>query len=276
MADGVTSRRVETDFGVRGHVRAFKSGDMSPQSKLTRSETQMHLRLKWLAFVWAQAHGFSACAMEVSLPKCRYRADVAGYRPHPKEIGSTAVFECKQALCDLRRDNCHSESARRRLEAICERRQFLEARLRTHYPNLHNGDSLFPEFDSENFIAIGHRGYARLVRELRALQNRLYDCTKFEKLIRYRCANLFFIVLPEQLFRESEVPVGWGALLESKSTLTLVRRPIRHDATAENRIRLLHRIAVAGTRSLNRQLPLDRYEQIVPRHFLRLRQAEEK
>src|SRR5262249_47536208 len=77
-------------------------------------------------------------------------------------------------------------------------------------------------------------------------------------------------------FRESEVPAGWGALVESKGTLTLVPTPIRHDATAENRIRLLHIIAVAGRRSLNRQLPLDRYERIVPRHFLRLRQAEQK
>jgi hypothetical protein len=214
--------------------------------------------------------------MEVILPKCRYRADVAGYRSHPRQIGSTAVFECKQMLCDLRRDNCHSESARRRLEAICERRQVLEARLRTHYPNLHNGDSLFPEFDYENFKAIGHRGYARLVRELRALQNRLYDCTKFENLIRYRCANLFFIVLPEELFRESEVPVGWGALIESNGTLTLRRRPIWQEATADTRIHVLHRIAVAGTRNLNRQLPLDRHEQIVSSHFLGLRQAEQK
>lgn len=214
--------------------------------------------------------------MEVSLPKCHYRADVAGYRPRPRQIGSTAVFECKQALCDLRRDNCHSESARRRLEAICERRQVLEARLRAHYPNLHNGDSLFPEFDCENFSAIGHRGYARLVRELRALQNRLYDCTKFEKLIRYRCANLFFIVLPEQLFHESEVPVGWGALIESNGALALVRRPVWQEATAENRVHVLHRIAVAGTRNSNRQLELDGHEQIVASHFLRLRQTEQK
>ena len=241
-----------------------------------RGETAQHARLKQLAFIWAQAHGFSACAMEVTLPKCGYRADVAGYRPQPKQIGSTAVFECKQALCDLRRDNCHSESARRRLEAICERRQVLEARLRTHYPNLHNGDSLFPEFDCENFRAIGHRGYARLVRELRALQNRLFDCTKFEKLILYRCANLFFIVLPEQLFRDSEVPVGWGALIQSNGTLTLVRRPTWQEAAAENRVHVLHRIAVAGTRNLNRQLLLDRHEQIVAGHFLRLRQPEQK
>ena len=239
-------------------------------------ETTQHARLKQLAFIWAQTHGFSACAMEVTLPRCRYRADVAAYRSVPKQIGSTAVFECKQALCDLRRDNCHSESARRRLEAICNRRQVLEARLRTHYPNLHNGDSLFPEFDSENFSAIGHRGYARLVRELRTLQSRLYDCTKFEKLIRYRCANLFFIVLPEQLFRESEVPVGWGALVESNDILILVRKPIWHESTAANRLHVLHRIAVVGTRNVSRELSLDRHEQIVPGHFFGLRQAEQK
>src|SRR5205814_1303873 len=220
-------------------------------------ETAQRARLNQLALAWAQTHGFSACAMEVNLPRCRDRADVAGYRSVPKQIGSTAVFECKQALCDLRRDNCHSEAARRRLEAICNRRQIL---VRTHYPNLHNGDSLFPEFNSENFIAIGHRGYARLVRELRTLQNRLYDCTKFEKLIRYRCANLFFIVVPEQLFRESEVPVGWGTLIESNDTLTLVGRPIWQEATADNCIRLLQRIAIAGTRGLNRQLEITRQE----------------
>jgi hypothetical protein len=277
-------------------------------------ETKQHVRLKQLAFIWAQTHGFSACAIEVTLPRCRYRADVAGYRTEPKygsqaacltrppgcqpgeaahvrqasclppetnsqpviQVGSTAVFECKQALCDLRRDNCHTDSARRRLEAICNRRQVFEARLRTHYPNLHNGDSLFPEFDSENFSAIGHRGYARLIREMRALQNRLYDCTKFEKLIRYRCANLFFIVLPEQLFRESEVPVGWGALVESNDALVLVRTPVWVDATVANRLHVLQRIAIAGTRNLNRELSLDCNEQIASGHFFRLRQPEQK
>jgi hypothetical protein len=217
-------------------------------------ETQAHARLKRLAFLWAQAQGFSVCGMEVSLPRCRYRADVAGCRWQRKQIQSTAIFECKQVLCDLRRDNCHSDAARRRLQTICERRQFLEMRLRTHYPTLRNGDSLFPEFDSQNFAAIGHRGYARLSRELQALQNRLYDCTKFDKLIRYRCANVFFLVLPERLFRDSEIPVGWGALVESDGWLTLMREPAWHETSADNRIGFLQRIAAAGTRVLNRQL----------------------
>ena len=48
-----------------------------------RGETDTHVRLKRLALLWAQANGYSACAAEVSLPQCRYRADVAAYRPGP-------------------------------------------------------------------------------------------------------------------------------------------------------------------------------------------------
>ena len=260
--------------------------------KRTQGETERHARLKQFAFLWAQAQGYSACAMEVSLPRCRYRADVAAYRPQSKDgsraacltrlpacqpgtkgdvrragtqpsetglqpiiqIGSTAIFECKQALCDLRRDNCQSDAARQRFETISQRRQLLETRLLAHYPNLRNGDSLFPEFDLPDFTVIGHRGYARVLRELKALQNRLYDCTKFDKLIRYRCANLFFLVLPNEFFRDSEIPVGWGALVESDGTLALLRKPVWQESAVDNQVRLLHRIAIAGTRAINRQL----------------------
>jgi hypothetical protein len=225
---------------------------MAAAVKRAGGETERHARLKRLAFLWAQAQGYSACAMEVSLPNCRYRADVAAYRLAPKKIGSTAIFECKQALCDLRRDNCQSGAAHQRIETVSKRRQLLERRLRAHYPNLRNGDSLFPEFDLPDFTVVGHRGYARLLRDLRALQNRLYDCTKFDKLLRYRCANLYFLVLPEELFRDSEIPVGWGALVEDAGTLKLDRKPIWHETTAEYQIRLLHRIAMAGTRVINR------------------------
>ena len=220
----------------------------------TNGETAQHARLKRLAFLWAQAQGFSACAMEVNLPKCRYRADVAAYRPHPSQIGSTAVFECKQALCDLRRDNCRTTAARQQLKAMCKRRTIFESSLRIHYPSLWSADSLFPEFDSQSFAAIGHRGYARLLRELRGLRNRLYDCAKFDKLIRYRCANLFFLVVPEGLFRDPEIPVGWGALVESGGALLLARKPVYYETTEENRIRLLQRIAVRGTQCVNRKL----------------------
>lgn len=225
-------------------------------ARLTRGETETHARLKRLTLLWAQAQGYSACAFEVSLPRCRYRADIAAYRSSPNGIGSTVVFECKQALPDLRRDNCCSAAARERLETICRRRQVLEKHLRVHYPSLRIADTLFPEFDSHDFAAIEHRGYKRVLREFTALQNRLYDCTKFEKLFRYRCANLFFLVLTSDLSREEEIPLGWGALVESEGTLLLRRKPVWQENTPDTRLRLLQRIAGAGTRALNRQLEI--------------------
>jgi hypothetical protein len=65
---------------------------------------------------------------------------------------------------------------------------------------------------------------------------------------------LFFLVLPEHLFRDTEVPVGWGALVESNDELILTRKPVWHETTEQDCIRLLHRIALAGTRAFNREL----------------------
>jgi len=219
-------------------------------------ETAAHARLKRLAVLWAQAQGYSACAMEVSLPRCRYRADVAAHRSQPNEIGTTSIFECKQALVDLRRDNGSSAETRERLTKLYQRRQLLEKNLRVHYPQLRIVDSLFSEFDSHDFSAIKHRGYARVLRELNSLQNRLFDCTKFETLLRYRSANLFFLVLPGELFREPEIPLGWGALVESNGVLELVCKPVWQESPPEGRLQLLQRIAAAGTRVLNRQLEI--------------------
>jgi hypothetical protein len=130
----------------------------------------------------------------------------------------------------------------------------LEKHLRIHYPNLRICDSLFPEFDSHDFCAIGHQTYARVLRELTALQHRLYDCTKFERLVQYRCANLFFLVLTSEAFDEAEIPIGWGALVESGESLALIRKPVWQKPAPEHNLRVLHRIAAAGTRHLNRQL----------------------
>ena len=228
------------------------------QSLTSRNgETETHLRLKRLALVWAQTNGYSACALEVSLPRCRYRADVAAYRPTRQQAGATsAIFECKQCLVDLRRDNGCTATTRARLEKLHARREVLERNLRIHYPALRVHDSLFDEFASHNFEAIDHHGYKQVLRQTSALQNRLFDCTKFETLTRYRCANLFYLVLPKELFRESEIPIGWGALIESNTTLELVRKPVWHETASDQNVRVLERIARAATRAVNRQFAI--------------------
>jgi len=229
---------------------------MDQHLKNGRGETEAHSQLKRLALIWAQRQCYSACALEVTLPRCRYRADLAAYRAKGKGPGVTAIFECKQALVDLRRDNVCTSTTLRRLQKVHQRREILERNLRVHYPVARIPDSLFAEFDSHNFEAIDHRGYKQVVRQTRALQNRLFDCTKFETLIRYRCANLFFLVLPNGLFRDAEIPLGWGALIESGDDLVLARKPIWHETEPASQVQFLERLARAGTRALNRTLDI--------------------
>ena len=257
MDPGVIVAHFCSPESVRGVGRkSDTSAGGRPATAGARSETEAHHRLKRAALVWAQAQGYSACALEVRLPRCRYRVDVAAYRAKSSGAACTAVFECKQAFVDLRRDNGASEIIRQRLEKLYSRQQLLESKLRIHYPQLRIPDSLFAEFDSHDFATIGHRGYSRVTRELSALQHRLFNCTKFENLIRYRCANLFYLVLPNELFRAAEIPFGWGVLIDSDGALILARKPLWHDIAPETGMRLLERIAAAGTRNLNRQLDI--------------------
>ncbi len=217
-------------------------------------ETFAHQQLKRMTVLWAQAQGYAACALEVTLTRCRYRADVAAFRPVRGELGWTAIFECKQAMPDLRRDNRRAAQARERLHVVQKRRQILEKHLRVHYPALRRGELLFPEFDGHDFRAIGHRSYGRVLREMSALQNQLRDGTKFETLCRYRCANLFFLVLPDELFRAAEIPCGWGALVAREDGLIVAQKPQWHETSIEERAQFLQRLAVTGTRRLNRNL----------------------
>jgi hypothetical protein len=229
---------------------------MDRRVKNGRGETDAHIRLKRLALIWAQRQGYSACGLEVVLPRCRYRADVAAYRAGRNESNVSAIFECKQCLVDLRRDNGCTSTTTRCLKRVHQRREVLERNLRVHYPALRIHDSLFAEFDSHNFEAIEHRGYKQVLRQARALQDRLFDGAKFETLIRYRCSNLFYLVMPRELFREPEIPIGWGALIEAEGDLVLARKPVWHETTEQSQLQFLQRIARAGTRALNGTLEI--------------------
>ena len=220
-----------------------------------RGESAAHRELKRLALLWAQENGYPMAALEVCLPQCRYRADVAAYRPERNgTIGHTVVFECKQSAPDLRRDAGRTSQLLSRLESAYRRQQVLEKNLRVHYPTLRTGETLFPEWDDYDFAAIKHRGYQRLLSQLSALQHQLRDGRKFETLARYACANLFYLVAPNDLVREAEVPLGWGLLIAETEKLILRRKPAWHNSGESARLRILQRIAAAGTRQLNGRL----------------------
>jgi hypothetical protein len=244
-------------------------GDLIAGVPTAATESPEHLRLKRLALVWAQAAGYPVAAAEVSIPEYQFRVDAAAYRPAREietrvdsatgkrrrvsvaSLGVTAIFECKVSRPDYLRDAGSIAKTRDRLAVLGVRRQRHEAILHTHYPSIRNGDSLFPEYETLDFDRPGYEAYNRVMKEVRRLSARLHAQTKFDRLTQWRAANVHFLVAEPELFEPHELPADWGLLLRNGDGLELVTRPVLHQAQAAQRLLLLHRIALAGTRAAN-------------------------
>ncbi len=61
-------------------------------------------------------------------------------------------------------------------------------------------------------------------------------------------------------FANPKRPIGWGVLAETNGSLILLRKPVWHDNAEQTRVRLLQRIALAGTRQFNRAFAITREE----------------
>jgi hypothetical protein len=178
-----------------------------------RNETEEHWLLKRLALGWAYEQGFNCISFEVRAPRSPYRVDVAGYRPaKDQESPIVALFECKQNRPDLNRDSAQTTAVEIELRGLQERRQNLERLLAVHFPNARTPSSLFPEWDPFDPETLPHSGYRRVIRRIMALQRKLEGNTKFERVTRYRLANLHFLVAPAGLVLSERVPPGWGLL----------------------------------------------------------------
>lgn len=235
-------------------------------------ESEAHWRLKQLSLSWAAARGYAVRACEIRLPHSGYRGDVVAYRPsgpagRTAALGETAIFECKQSRADFLKDAQSAEASLERLQQLRRRLERLEDLLGIHYPSLRQGDSLFPEFESVACHTLDHRTWKRVSREIRVLENRVNGKTKFEKLVRYRSANRFYLVMTEGLARLDEVPSAWGVLEcprcdmegkgESEVELRVVRAARFIDAEERTRLDLLQRVASSVSSRLHRQLGME-------------------
>ena len=231
------------------------------------SESEAHLRLKTLALNWARERKFTVFAPEVRLPNSNYRADLVAYRPGKKrlesvkvlgtrqtknrrthQIGETAIFECKQARSDFLKDSQAAEKTRKELNLLLERRKTLDRLLKVHYPDLARSDSLFPEFQTFDLERSQNPSYLKVLKRIQLLQNRLYEKNKFEKMVRYGCGHLFYLVVEEGILSESEVPLHWGLLVRKGSELDLLIPPTHQDIPESTGLELLHRVAQSSSK----------------------------
>ena len=222
-------------------------------------ETVRHADLKMLAQAWASQQGYTFAAQEVSFPHRRFRVDVAACRPERnvpsrRQVASidtvlraAAVFECKQARCDLIRDNKQRKETALRLKTLESRRTRLESLLQMHLPHLARGESLSPEFDCYRLAEHRHGGYQRLVRHIAMAKRALLTGTKFDRLMTYKVANLHYLVAEDGLIESHEVPTGWGLLIRLEDHLELLRKPTWQPIGIEDQLVFLQRLAALGS-----------------------------
>src|ERR1700722_14311567 len=233
------------------------------------AETPAHATLKKLALQWAQLQRYPICGTEVRLHHSNYRADAVAYRPATERlpfpgngktphrlvrqpvVGTAAVFECKQARSDFLKDSHTTVETAQRLNALDDRRRTLERLLGMHLPSLRKGESLFAEYDAIDIANFEHKTYRKVLREISILQARLYGKTKFDKVARYCCANLCYLVVEDGILQSHEVPLQWGLLVRQGEVLTLERIPVWQDVSVPTRLELLQRIALTGARRLS-------------------------
>jgi len=234
-------------------------------------ESEPHRNLKRLALLWAEEHGYLIYGVEVRLPRSNYRADVAAYLvKHALQplggagtmatrlarqpiVGTTAVFECKQSRSDFLKDSRSSSRTVEQLGVLQERRRTLERLIGLHLPSLRKGETLFPEYDAIDLSRHEHKTYRKVLREIETLQARLYGKTKFDRMTRYECANVCYLVVEEGILEPHEAPLHWGLLVRRGDSLIQVCTPVWREIPQPVRLELLHRIALAGTRRLNKE-----------------------
>jgi hypothetical protein len=217
-------------------------------------ETARHVGLKALAAAWAAKEGMLLVAPEVSFPHRRFIVDVAACAPSRKVpsrkpvphisslLKAAAIFECKQVRSDLIRDNKRQARLSEKLISLEARRKELEALMQIHLPHLANGEALFPEFDSYRLREHKHAPYKKLMREINIAKGGVIEGTKFDRLYRYKMANLHYLVVEEGLLGDQEVPVGWGLLIRRGDSLDLAMKPIWQSIGIEEQAVFLQRM----------------------------------
>lgn len=120
--------------------------------------------------------------------------------------------------------------------------------MKIHYPSLHHGDGLWPEYETAAFDQADHAPYRKVVKELTTLSRQLHGQTKMESLLKWQAANLHYLVVEPH-----EIPVGWGMLVREGQRLELLTRPEWCDLDEATRLTFLHRIAAAGSKATNRE-----------------------
>ena len=229
------------------HLLGAGAGGMDEQTKARAARRNRRAsQLKRLALLWAQANGYSACAFEVTLPHCRLSRRRRGLSAAAANaLGHTAIFECKQSAPDLRRDNCCSaDDARAAGIALPAPAGSGETSAHPLSDSAHRRSL----FSGIRFARFRRDRAPRLSTRDRASCGACKPTARRHEIRkacpRYRCANLFFLVLPNELLSRRRKCRSAGARWwKSGCACTCCHKPAWQETSAGARLRFLQRIA---------------------------------
>ena len=255
----------------RSAAESLVWGKESPALPLTNSEqyrasveTLDHRALKSIAVGWLFSQRCRAVAMEVTGNIPRWRFDAAGWR-HTRLESESIVIECKQSRADFLRDDAAVDELVAERDRLRDRRTRIEeTRVKVDEPHLgRTQQGLFEDRTAWDFSQSKLADYRRVLVGLKRIDRSLHGETKFCLAVRYRLADLCYLLCPSGMIRPREVPEGWGLLecprfaaRRASRTSAFASVPIRETVAASplaskaaRRERLLRNIAVSASRA---------------------------
>ena len=223
-------------------------------------------RLQRAAFCWALQQGFNVAALDIPVSQIGARLDVAACKLDPPRMvrgtfllkaGPVMVFECKADRADFLRDTRSEEQLRERLRQLNQQRESAEEALRRDFPTLREGVTLFPEFDVYRFQEVGGEEYRGWLEEISELSQQLYSRGRFSRMLKWRGANLHYVVAEEGVAHADELPANWGLIELRPNGLLVLVKAIWQDAPDVNLWGMATKIAATATKGLEETLSVE-------------------
>jgi len=185
----------------------------------------------------------------------KFQADLAAFWSMPgvrhPQPGKTLIIEIR-----LDRDQCWPDCSGKEellasLRELKSRKEELESRIREREPGLRDGDTLFEEFQSWNYLGTTDPEYHKCLRAIEKNEYALYRGSRFEQIRRALLAEYTYLAVPEHTVSPEEIAHGWGLLYISRQMeVFTVKEAIRWECPLENKLHLIHNIAAANLKDV--------------------------
>ena len=212
--------------------------------------------MKRAILAWLIPEKPSGMALNVPTRVSKYCADIAAFWSSPAK--KRLMAPTKTLIVEIRksREQCWPDCARQEellplLRKTKEEKASIEAILRREEPELKDGDTLFPEFESWNYKLTKKRKYHKCLKQLEEIEHALYKGSRFEQIRRAHVADYLYLAVPTGTVQPDELADGWGLInINPDMTTEVVKEADKWDCPDQNKLHLIQHIAAGCKKSL--------------------------